>query len=143
MRFNRDSLAATLAVVAVAIVVVLGFWKTRGPSTQRLVRADGKRAQNLNRLAFEINNQYKMHASQLPAALNDAQKKAFADPVTGIPPTYTPTPPNSYTLCATFATASSKDEPNDYSGFWNHPAGTKCFEFNAADNAIPAAPYFY
>lgn len=48
MRVNRESMAATLAIMAFVAVVTLGFWKTRGPSAQRLIRTDEKRIRNIS-----------------------------------------------------------------------------------------------
>jgi|SRR5271166_2350740 len=142
MRINRDSLAGLLAIAAFVIVVSLGFWKTRGPSTQRLARADEKRVQNISQLANEVDNQYRTHDKQLPEKLNDMQKTRFADPVTGKPPEYTAKPPSRFTLCTTFATARPKEEGNQNFDFWTHLAGAKCFEFDAGEQ-VPQAPYPY
>jgi hypothetical protein len=142
MRVNRDSIAAILAIAAFVIVVSLGFWKTHGPSAQRLIRGDEKRVQNLSQLANEINNQSNQHDKQLPERLSDAQKTKYADPVTGKPPEYTTKPPSSYMLCTTFATDSPKEELKGTFGFWTHPAGSKCFEFHAGD-PVPQAPYLF
>lgn len=142
MRVSRDTIAAILASAAVVVVVTLGFWKTHGPSAQRLVRTDEKRIQNLNRLANEINSQYRVHDKHLPEGLSDAEKKQFADPVTGKPPEYSSKPLNHYTLCTTFATESPKEELNEQFVFWIHPAGPKCFEFDAAEQ-VPQVQYFY
>jgi len=141
MHISRDTLAAILATIVVILVVALGFWKVHGPSAQRLVRADEKRLQNLDQLANEINTAYRQHGSQLPSELTDLQKKRFADPLTGKAPQYTGKSANVYSLCATFAA----DGPNDYPGnfsFWKHPAGTKCFDLDAAEQ-VPPAPSFY
>jgi hypothetical protein len=142
MRVNRDSIAAILAIAGFAIVVSLGFWKTRGPSTQRLARADEKRVQNLSQLASEINMQYLQQNKQLAERLTDAQKTKFADPVSNKPLAYVPKPPGNYSLCTTFSIDSPKEESNRNFDFWMHPAGAKCFEFNAAEQ-VPQAPYFY
>jgi len=142
MRVDRNSIAAILATAAFVIVVSLGFWKTRGPSAQRLVRADEKRVQNLSQLANEINNYYHQHDKQLPEKLSDAQKTKFADPVTGQPLEYSAKPSKDYTLCTTFATDSPKEEGTGNFDFWIHAAGSKCFEFHAGEQ-IPQAPYFY
>jgi hypothetical protein len=141
MPVKRDTLAALLATVAVVLVVILGFWKIHGPSTQRLFRADEKRVQNLSQLANQINNQYR-GSKELPSALSDYQKRQFADPISAQPPQYSPKPPSRYQLCATFAAASPKPEPTDDFAFWVHSSGAKCFEFDAAA-AVPAAPYYY
>jgi hypothetical protein len=142
MRLSRDSFAGILATTAVVIVLILGFWKTRGPSTQRLIRTDAKRVQNLNQLANQINNHYRQNNNQVPAALNDFQEKQFADPVTGKAPEYSATSSSSYTLCAMFSADSPKEERNGNFLFWTHSAGHKCFEFNAAE-PVPQAPFFY
>jgi len=142
MRINRDSLALILATAAVVLVVGLGFWKTRGPSTQRLARADEKRLQSLVQLANEINARYKSHDKQLPDNLSDMQRAKFVDPLTAQPFAYNPKPPNRYSLCATFSASGPKDDRNHDFTFWAHPAGLKCFDFSA-DEAVPQAPYFY
>jgi hypothetical protein len=141
MRFNRDSIAALVATTAVVLVVGLGFWKTRGPSTQRLVRMDDKRIQNVSQLANEINQRYQ-HDKQLPEKLSDFQKTRYADPITGKPPDYTAKPPTDYTLCTEFVTDGSKEGLIGVLGFWNHSKGPKCYEFHAAD-PVPPAPYYY
>jgi hypothetical protein len=65
-----------------------------------------------------------------------------ADPVTTKPLEYTAKPSSAYTLCTTFATDSPKEERNGNFDFWIHRAGTKCFQFDAAE-PVPQAPYFY
>jgi hypothetical protein len=142
MRSNRDSTAALLATAAFVLVVVLGFWKTRGPSAQRLVRTDEKRIQNMSQLANEINELYRQHDKQLPEKLSDLQRTKYADPVTGKPLEYSSEPPTNYRLCTEFATDSSKEEFNGTFVFWNHPKGPKCFEFHATEQ-VPQAPYFH
>jgi hypothetical protein len=141
MPVKRDSLAAVLATAAVILVVVLGFWKLHGPKTQRLVRADEKRLQNLSQLANQINNQYQ-RSKQLPTALSDHQKRQFADPLSAQPLQYSPAPPDRYQLCTTFATESPRPERTGDFVFWTHSSGAKCFEFDATE-PVPPAPYFY
>jgi hypothetical protein len=142
MRVNRDSLAAVLAIAAFLVVVALGFWKTRGPSSQRLVRTDEKRIQNMSQLANEISRQYMQHGKQLPAGLSGSQKTKYADPATGKPLEYSLRTPNDFTLCTTFSASSPKEESNGMFAFWSHPSGPKCFDFSAAEQA-PQAPYSY
>jgi hypothetical protein len=139
---NRDSIAAVMATAAFLLVVILGFWKIHGPGTQRLVRTDEKRIQNVSQLANEINLLYNQHNKQLPEKLSDSQKTKFADPVTKQPLDYSPKPPSGYTICTTFSTASPKEELDGSYSFWTHPAGPKCFELNASE-PVPQAPYFY
>jgi hypothetical protein len=142
MRINRDSLAALLATAAFLTVVALGFWKTHGPSTQRLVRADEKRVRNMSQLANEINGQYRQHDKQLPERLNDSQKTRYADPVTGKPLEYSSSTPRDFVLCGTFSTSSPREQSSGMFAFWTHPSGPKCFEFSAGE-VIPQAPYSY
>ena len=141
MRANRDSIAALLAVAAFLLVVFLGFWKTRGPGTQRLFRADAKRIQNIGQLANEISRQYRQANNQLPERLTDVQKTRYADPLTGRSLVYSPKPPSGFALCTTFATNSPKEEVNEAFAFWAHQAGARCFEFDATQ--APQAPHFY
>ncbi|MGB7728833.1 MAG: hypothetical protein WBL50_12435 [Candidatus Acidiferrum sp.] len=141
MRFNRDSIAALVATAAVVLVVALGFWKTRGPSTQRLLRTDEKRIQNVSQLANEINQRYQLD-KHLPEKLSDFQRTRYADPITGKTPDYTVKSATDYMLCTEFVTDGSKEGLNGALAFWKHSKGSKCFEFHATE-PVPPAPYFY
>jgi hypothetical protein len=142
MKLTRDTAAAFMAGAAICIVVGLGFWKTRGPGSQRLIRADEKRIQSIGQLAGQINYYFGQHSQKLPASLNEEQKQASRDPLTGRPLEYTASAGSKFTLCTDFSTRS----PEDYKGipyeFWQHPQGHKCFEFEAGGQ-IPQVPYFY
>ena len=142
MKLTRDTAAALIAVVAICIVVGLGFWKTRGPGSQRLIRADEKRIQAIGQLANQINNYYGQHNKQLPAALSEDQKLAFKDPLTGGAPEYAPSTASKFALCQDFSAPSPEDYKNAPYDFWQHPAGHKCFEFEAGGE-IRQVPYFY
>jgi len=74
MRITRDSVRAMVATAAFLVVVILGLWKTRGPSAQRLIRCDARRLRNIYRLAAEINSQYSLHGKELPTELNQYRK---------------------------------------------------------------------
>ncbi len=142
MKLTRDSAAALLAMGVICIVVGLGFWKTRGPGSQRLIRADEKRIQLIGQLAGQINYYYGQHNQQLPASLTDDQKQVSKDPVTERPLEYAAGKGSKFTLCTDFSAPSpelNKDIPYD---FWKHPQGHKCFEFEAGGQ-IPPVPYFY
>src|SRR5713101_4417149 len=102
MKLTRDTRAALIAVAAICIVVGLGFWKTRGPGSQRLIRADEKRIQFAGQLANQINNYYGQHDKKLPATLSDEQKLAFKDPLTGRAPMYAPSTGSKFALCTDF-----------------------------------------
>jgi len=140
MRFSRDSVAAMVATVVFLGVVILGFWKTRGPSTQRLIRGDERRLRNIYQLATQINSQYSSHGKELPAELNASQKTQYKDPVSGKPLEYYPRPPSGYTICAAFDTRGPKDEAEGAFAFWTHTAGRKCYEFEVGSQ-VPQIPY--
>jgi hypothetical protein len=142
MKLTRDTAAALMAVAAICIVVGLGFWKTRGPGSQRLIRADEKRIQSIGQLAGQINNYYGEHNKQLPATLSEEQKLTFKDPLTGRPAEYAPSTGSKFALCTDFSAPSPEDYKDAPFDFWRHPQGHKCFEFEAA-GTIPQVPYFY
>ena len=142
MRLSRDSNAAALASAAFVLVVVLGFYKTRGPSEQRLLRADQKRIQNVQQLANQINMEYQRHIKQLPSELTSVQKSSFKDPLTGKALEYATKSATRYAICTTFSRAVPKDDENSAFAFWDHAAGYKCFEFDASEQ-VPNVPYYY
>src|SRR6266403_5809597 len=109
MKLTRDMAAALMAMVAICIVVGLGFWKTRGPGSQRLIRADEKRIQSIGQLAGQINYYYGQHNQQLPDSLNEEQKQASRDPLTGRPLEYSTRAGSKFTLCTDFSTQSPED----------------------------------
>jgi hypothetical protein len=143
MRLTRDSVALILASIAVFAVVVLGFYATRGPSTQRLLRSDRKRVAMINQLAGEIRMQFTNAHLQLPASLTDVQKMKYKDSLTGQPLEYSVISPTRYSICVTFARPTQGDEQQKLEfAFWTHPAGHKCFEFDTNAPA-PPIPYTY
>jgi len=142
MKLTRDTLAALLAMGAIFIVVGLGFWKTRGPGSQRLIRADEKRIQSIGQLANQINMLYGQHDKQLPSALTEEQRRASKDPLTKRPLEYAAGTGAKFSLCTEFSAPSPEDYKDAPYDFWQHPAGHKCFEFQAG-GTIPQVPYFY
>jgi hypothetical protein len=141
MKLTRDTAAALMAVGAICIVLGLGFSKTRGPGSQRLIRADEKRIQAIGQLANQINMFYGPHEKQLPAALTEEQRQASKDPLTKRPLEYSAGTGAKFSLCTDFSAASPEDYKDAPYDFWQHPAGHKCFEFQAA-GTIPQVPYF-
>jgi hypothetical protein len=142
MKLTRDTAAALMAMVAICIVVGLGFWKTRGPGSQRLIRADEKRIQSIGQLAGQINYYYGQHNQQLPATLSEEQKQASKDPVTARTLEYKAGAGSKFTLCTDFSAPSPEDYKDIPYKFWEHPQGHKCFEFEAGGQ-IPQVPYLY
>ena len=142
MKLTRDTGAAIVAGAVICVVVGLGFWKTRGPGSQRLIRADEKRIQLIGQLANQISSYYVQHDKKLPASLTEEQKQAFKDPITGHPPEYASGTEAKFSVCTDFAAVSPEDYKDSLYDFWRHPVGHKCFEFTAGGN-VPQAPYFY
>jgi hypothetical protein len=141
MKLTRDTAAAVVALGAICIVLGLGFWKTRGPGSQRLIRADEKRINSIGQLARQIDYYYGQHGRQLPATVSEEQKLASKDPVTGRPLEYLAGAGSKFTLCTDFSAPSPEDYKDIPYEFWKHPQGHKCFEFEAGGQ-VPEVPYF-
>lgn len=142
MKLSREMVAALLASTAFCVVVGLGFWKTRGPGAQRLIRADEKRIGAIAQLAGEINNYYNQHNKQLPSSLNAEQQRQFKDLLTGRPIEYAAKSATTFSLCTDFSTSSPTDYKQAPYDFWQHPQGHKCFDFEAGGQ-VASTPYFY
>jgi Domain of unknown function (DUF5671) len=127
---HRDRWLAVLSALAVTIAVVLGFLYLGAPSTQRNLRADGKRVQDLYQLTMKIDGLWaKDH--KLPEHLDEVPDSVYADPVSRAAYEYHAKDGSRYELCATFELPSRQtDSPN--SRAWNHPAGRHCFSIDAA-----------
>ena len=140
---NRDFAAAVVASLAILAIVVLGFYKTRSPMTQRLLHADRKRASMINQLASEIHKQVTDGKLPLPSSLTDVQKQEYVDPATGQALEYSATSPTRYSICATFVLPAEDEVQQKLRfAFWAHPAGRKCFDFDT-HAPIPDFPYSY
>lgn len=142
MKISRDLAAAVLATAAFCIVVGLGFWKTRGPAAQRLIRADEGRIRAIGQLAGQINSYYTQHDKKLPDALTEEEKRTSRDPLSKKPLEYTVKSPTQFALCADFSANSPPDYKDGAFEFWQHGPGRKCFDFEAAGQ-VPTTPYFY
>jgi len=142
---SRDKLAAIAAVLAVILVILLGFHFLGSPASQRLIQSDMRTVQALSQLAAQI--QIKTHDSnnEIPANLSSFPESLRQDPITRKPFLYTPKSKTTYHLCATFQ-AKSPDPPSPSASQsnednWAHPAGDHCFSFDVTQ-AVPPAPYF-
>jgi hypothetical protein len=129
---GRLLLVATGVVVAATIaaaIMVMG-----APDTQRQLRLDERRVQELQRLSEAIDTHAYRHGA-LPQTLSEITGRpgaayATTDPVTGVPYRYELDGPDDYRLCSEFDTdtarAGSRARP--YGGdTWAHPAGEHCF----------------
>lgn len=147
--FKKTSLHRSGFIASVVVVlasIVWGFVTVGGPGTARLEQLDQSRVNDLQMIQNQIydyvygNARYNapVKYSVLPAPLPrdlmavassaTQQKIRITDPSTGTPYRYVIKGTN-FSLCATFDLVSDQN----YNIFWNHPAGEKCFEFDALD----------
>ena len=128
-----------IATVAVAAVVAWGFHVVGTPDTRRQERFDERRLEDLQTIHREI--QLLVRDPDLPgelrrelpatlaeaAALATDRRLLLNDPETAEPYGYRPVDAKTYELTATFVTTRDADSEV----FWNHPAGTHTFTFDA------------
>jgi hypothetical protein len=139
---NRNSLAAVVATIVVAVVVVLGFQALGGPRKQRLVRADQRTTQALAQLAQQINFKWQSSGKVLPANLDKFPENAKKAPVNGKEFAYHVKSANEYELCSTFLT-DNRNTPVNAADPWLHPQGEHCFTFDPAQSVnVPWVPTF-
>lgn len=130
---GRGLLVATGVLVAATItaaIMVMG-----APDTQRQVRLDERRVQELQRLSEAIDTHAYRHGA-LPQTLSEITGRpgmayATTDPVTGVPYRYELVGPDDYRLCTEFDTDTSRagSRARPYGGdTWAHPAGEHCFD---------------
>jgi type II secretory pathway pseudopilin PulG len=127
-------------VVAVVIVVgsiVWGFAVLGSPRTQRLMKYDEQKVNDLTNIDNQIRN-YTADNKTLPATLSDITTSQYYfdlpnDSQTNKPYEYKKVSATKYELCAEFNLASpDATQPNIYArplGYtsWTHPAGHYCF----------------
>jgi Domain of unknown function (DUF5671) len=137
---GRDAWMAMLSGAAVLILAILGFWSLGSPRSQRMLRADNKRVQDLYQISQAIKTQWDSSGHQLPQHLDQVSGVASSDPVTRVAYDYHMIDQSHYELCATFSLESEKRGAASRS-IWTHPAGHYCFALNAEVNADN--PYIY
>jgi Domain of unknown function (DUF5671) len=140
MGLSRDISMATLSAAAVLAMVFFGFARIGTPATQRMLRADQRRVQDLYQLSAQINRRWSSSLHKLPQHLDELAGATLADPITRAAYEYHAKEGSQYELCAVFSAASRKDRTRA-SGPWSHPAGRHCFAFDAAQPA--ENPYVY
>lgn len=139
---SRDRLMAGLSSTAVAVMILLGFWQSGAPHSQRELRADAQRVTQLYQLSSQVENYWKSHASQLPPSIDPLPAPHF-DPITHSSYEYRPGAGSSYQLCAVFARKGQEDSVNSLPDPWAHPAGSHCFQLDATVmTQYPAQPVY-
>ena len=126
---SRAVLAAM--TIAVAAAAIAGFAIIGSPATQRELRMDERRVEDLSNLHLLISNHRDFHG-RLPASLDELGQSGRArDPLTSLPYEYATLGDDRFELCATFQ-RSSDDRP----GSWRHGAGRQCFDRKAGQQVI-------
>lgn len=138
---NRNSWAASMAIVAVLIVSILGFRFLGSPSTQRDFQKDLRRIQALSTLAQQIDVAWNQSEKTLPANLDRITFATKNDPFTGRPYQYHLKQNGRYELCATFSSDSRQSAQANTADFWLHPKGDYCFMLDATQS-VPPIPYY-
>lgn len=148
----KTKLFAYLASAAVLILIVSGFFIVGSPATQRALRLDSQRVNDLSQIQYQIERFWSIQ-NKLPATLDDIVRANPGtilpkDPITHLAYEYRVAmeqsfSPNAYELCATFARPSSSANSRSYynyippydDGTWQHGAGRSCF-LRAPENSV-------
>jgi len=140
---KRGPWMAALSGVVVTIMLGLGFAAIGSPSTQRTLRADRKRVQDLYQLSDKIRN-FWTSQQKLPEHLDELPDATLADPITRVTYEYHVKGGREYELCAVFAANSERNDAMPGSTTWSHPEGKHCFSVDATrmlDNPYIYSPY--
>ena len=129
---RRDVWMAGLSAVAAGVMVIFGFLQIGSPSTQRMLRADQKRVQDVYQLSVQISSRWKADSSKLPEHLDELTGVAIADPITRAQYEYRVQGGSKYELCAVFSTASERARETSSPPAWSHTAGRYCFQLDAS-----------
>lgn len=138
---SRDTWMAVLSTATVIVMVISGFWYIGAPKTQRTLRADSRRVQDLYQLSSQIQARWNSNGHKLPEHLDELSGVASADPITRVPYEYHTKEGNQYELCATFSLDGPQNHAASRLSKWSHAAGRHCFPLNAAEPA--ENPYIY
>ena len=138
-KFNRQF--ALLATALVTTGVIAGFWRLGSPNTQRQIRLDHQRIEDIRQIALSLYQQAQQAQNRgkpvnLPASLLPAQRRI--EPISGEAYKYRRLDRAHYQLCANFATDSASNRLGDHrpanQDLWHHPAGQHCFKLNVLES---------
>lgn len=130
-------IAAICSSVFILGWIIAGFFLVGTPKTQRALRMDETRTQNLSEIQYQIMS-YWQQTESLPASLGDVEKRNGyvlpKDPLSAESYEYRPTEGLSFELCANFE-KDSRDEGASravvpYAPLtedWSHGVGRTCF----------------
>ena len=133
-----------LIIGAVIVATVSGFVIAGSPTSQREVRFDERRVQDLQSTQWQIIS-FWQGKQRLPNNLNELRDSISGyipptDPQTGQGYEYSVVSPQSFRLCATFQTTNSGNQPGGpvkplsygpeaiQNDNWQHDVGRQCFD---------------
>jgi hypothetical protein len=155
-----------VGLVIVLAAIVGGFIVVGPPATQRALRFDQQRINDLSSIQWQVINNWQTKGI-VPATLEELRDPLMGftiptDPETMAPYGYTRVASTTFELCATFGRPSqdlkgrgefgygydggliSRPSPAYYPGFegeqWDHEAGVSCFERKIDPDRFPITP---
>ena len=140
---RRDAWMAGISGALVLGMMLAGFLSIGSPRTQRMLRADRRRIQDLYQLSLKINSLWNSNGHQLPSHLDELSDVPMVDPISRAAYEYHLGEGSRYQLCATFGLSSEQNEGSFGSTMWSHAAGHYCFSLDCShlpDNAYPYSP---
>jgi hypothetical protein len=134
----KTSLGKVILTVATAVTigsVIAGIVIVGSPARGRVEQLDAARISDLQGIAAAIDFSFQAD-STLPVSLEELSgdfrtQVNTMDPGTLAPYEYRALGPASYELCATFDREALDPALRAPTGFWTHPAGRYCFDFEA------------
>ncbi len=152
MRRAAPRVFALAAAAVVSAALAMGLAITGTPGRARARRFDQLRISDLMTLSARIEAYAKAHGTLPPtlsASAGTGMPVRDRDPQTRQPYGFTATADRAYTLCATFALASTEADdlpPQAALAYgvagerWDHPPGRHCFDFTIDAKPGPLAP---
>ncbi|MFA5888785.1 MAG: DUF5671 domain-containing protein [Candidatus Paceibacterota bacterium] len=121
------------SVLVILLSIVWGFSVLGSPRTQRLLKYDEQKVNDLASISNKINTYYSQKGD-LPVVLADTGLDYYVpevDSQSQKPYEYTKTGNTTYNICAEFNKASTEGNQRykypSYLSTWQHPAGRYCF----------------
>lgn len=135
---------AVAAAAVVAATVVAAIFAIGSPATQRQLRLDERRVEDLQHIDM-LTRLYAQQRGALPPdlatlAAQPGQRLAVADPVGGERYGYEVTGPRTFRICAVFTTDTAAAGNARGGDEWNHAAGRQCFDRKVEADAMADAP---
>lgn len=145
-RRKVDMVGAGVGALAI-MTVIGGFLLIGSPSHNRELRLDNQRVTDLQNVQSEVIS-YWQREHMLPESLNVLNDPLSGyhvpvDPTTNTAYEYAKTSGNTFTLCATFTTASvttGRTYPSDPEQIFTHGIGRTCYSRTIDPSRYPALP---